>query len=76
MAENMEQQKWYSLTEEEVAANLKVDPKVGLSSAEAEARLKAVRSKSNLRKRKRNQVGRHFCASIKISCRCFYWVQL
>jgi P-type Ca2+ transporter type 2C len=40
MAENMEPQKWYSLTEEEVAANLKVDPKVGLSSAEAEARLK------------------------------------
>ena len=40
MAENMEQQKWYSLTEEQVAANLKVDPKVGLSSAEAEARLK------------------------------------
>lgn len=40
MAENMEQQKWYSLTEEQVAANLKVDPKVGLSSTEAEARLK------------------------------------
>jgi Ca2+-transporting ATPase len=40
MAEISEQQKWYSLTQEEVAANLKVDPKVGLSSAEAEARLK------------------------------------
>ena len=40
MAENDEQQKWYSLTTEEVAKNLKVDPKVGLSSAEAEARLK------------------------------------
>ena len=40
MAENIAPQKWYSMTEEEVAANLKVDPKVGLSSAEAEARLK------------------------------------
>ena len=52
MAENMEQQKWYSLTEEEVAANLKVDPKVGLSSAEAEARLKQYRSKRTCGKEK------------------------
>jgi len=40
MAEIIEQQKWYSLIQDEVAAKLKVDPKVGLSSAEAESRLK------------------------------------
>ena len=40
MAKENELQKWYSVTADEVANNLKVDPKVGLSSAEAEARLK------------------------------------
>ncbi len=75
MAASTESQtKWYSLTTEAAAQQLKVDPAKGLSAAEAQQRLSQY-GPNELAAKKKEAGWQAFYASTRTSCRSSWWAR-